>query len=842
MSNSNFNTVSPNQTPLDPSKRVKYSMGLVLGVEEFEQEQYYLMERDRIHQRALHGYGTAVGLKVEFKKDDGVPNVLVSPGIAVNPRGDTICVPQSQCADLDGWLEENSGEMETQLDGAVSGTAALYVVLCYKECPTDNVPIPGAPCRSKEDILAPSRIADYFDLSITTTPPDQVEEEYVRCFGKFLRHIEISKYAPDPKSKEEMVAKVKELFGGMGSLLECPFDGEESPSDDDKYYISPDNAPEILEAVFRVWVTEIRPVLLHKAGVCGGVSGSPEAPGSCVLLSQLNVAVKKTGNTWKFDGAVTGGDVIEDRRPMLLHTRLLQEWLLFGGYGSIKPDTHTFVSLTVKLPKKILLWVHHPELLVIKEEDIIVVISGIEIPKIKIVNIDNTNIFNIILPGALKEKSRIKVGFNVTQIKLKSGPDSGKTLAEVLHKPDYIYLDREGDWLWSYVYFSIPRLDDLFDVNVTGPDPDQILTWDSGTKKWIATDKPVVITDHGELSGREDDDHDHYLNETRAIAWGDPRYAPRIHSHPLNGLTDVNVAGLAGGNILKWNSGQNTWMAGPPPSGGISLQDIAEKLPLLPFVSIETTGGPVNNEDGVWLPFQLWFHLNTDTGKKPRINKVVMNVYYENREDKACAVKELVFKNLTIVKDKCNVVRFLLNLDELIKLEETEAFLRFVFNLEKTTFKKDSDSVPLIEWITKQKLKWIGHNGAGTVTAFYSYSPSGTGKVQTGYDIVAGGTFNSKGKPDKSKPPLNGLTASPLTKTAFGIQYILKFPGFVPGNNYITKGTPLVKTGIGQGMIFLVDGSPREDGILAELIGFDNMPSNFSFMVEIGEILNNNRG
>ena len=47
----------PPSTGLDPDKRVKYSLGLVLGVDEFEQEQHYLLGRGRQHNRALHGYG-----------------------------------------------------------------------------------------------------------------------------------------------------------------------------------------------------------------------------------------------------------------------------------------------------------------------------------------------------------------------------------------------------------------------------------------------------------------------------------------------------------------------------------------------------------------------------------------------------------------------------------------------------------------------------------------------------------------------------------------------------------------------------------------------------------------
>ena len=55
---------SPAAGPLrtDPSKRVNYTLGLVLGVDEFQQDQLYHAAARRGHDRLLHGYGTVWGL------------------------------------------------------------------------------------------------------------------------------------------------------------------------------------------------------------------------------------------------------------------------------------------------------------------------------------------------------------------------------------------------------------------------------------------------------------------------------------------------------------------------------------------------------------------------------------------------------------------------------------------------------------------------------------------------------------------------------------------------------------------------------------------------------------
>jgi len=168
MMSANFTTAPPSALPPDPQKRVNYSLGLVLGVDEFEQEQFYLLERGRQHQRTLHGYGTVCGLQVTTNASQ----VLVSPGLAIDPAGRIIQVARAQCADLDQWLSvaANRQAVSVGLAGG-GGPASVYVVLCYRECPTDDVPVPGAPCRSEDDTLAASRITETFELQFSPSPP-----------------------------------------------------------------------------------------------------------------------------------------------------------------------------------------------------------------------------------------------------------------------------------------------------------------------------------------------------------------------------------------------------------------------------------------------------------------------------------------------------------------------------------------------------------------------------------------------------------------------------------------------------------------------------------------------
>src|ERR671933_1804673 len=96
MTTAEFTTATPASPVLDPHQRVNYSLGLVLGVDEFQQEQFFHLERGRQHSRLLHGYGTVCGLQVTTNGGQ----VLVGPGVAVDRRGRVIEVDAAQCADL----------------------------------------------------------------------------------------------------------------------------------------------------------------------------------------------------------------------------------------------------------------------------------------------------------------------------------------------------------------------------------------------------------------------------------------------------------------------------------------------------------------------------------------------------------------------------------------------------------------------------------------------------------------------------------------------------------------------------------------------------------------------
>src|SRR5262245_36409737 len=164
---------------------------MILGVDDFVQEFVYLNGRDQAFARDLTGYGTVSGLQIAIETDARGSRVAVSPGIALSPQGQTIRVREPQCAYLADWVTDNRRAIIERLGSPPDDTVTAYVVLSYRDCPVDPVPVPGEPCRAEDDMMAPSRLVDDFRLELRFDQPDQSEEDAVRGFARWLAQVSV---------------------------------------------------------------------------------------------------------------------------------------------------------------------------------------------------------------------------------------------------------------------------------------------------------------------------------------------------------------------------------------------------------------------------------------------------------------------------------------------------------------------------------------------------------------------------------------------------------------------------------------------------------------------------
>jgi len=320
---SDFISVYPENKVMDPSKRVNYIHGLVLGVDEFKQEECYLLEKDRLHNRALHGHGTVCGLRVSQQDDAAGLQIRVDPGIAISPGGQVIQVPRIQCAILDEWLASHGEEIAELLGSPATGPLSLYLMLCYRECKTDLVPIPTGPCQSLEETTAPSRIADDFSLSFELqAPPEEHFESAMQEFSDLLLNIPVE--VGGAMTLDDIKALVRSLIpeGSPSSSPPASAPGSPPSSPAIADAIAPENVDDFFHAAFLVWVTEVKPCLITDTSEC--VPSDPYQ--NCVFLAQLNFDIETIDGITRLNPSMDV-EVDEQLRLFLIGSQGLQNYL-----------------------------------------------------------------------------------------------------------------------------------------------------------------------------------------------------------------------------------------------------------------------------------------------------------------------------------------------------------------------------------------------------------------------------------------------------------------------------------------------------------------------------------
>jgi hypothetical protein len=317
--------------PLDPHKHVNYAVGMVLGVEDFTQEFTYLSALNQWLTRDLIGYGTVSGLQVTLSDTTPVtatsnPQINVSSGVAITPPGQLVRITQDQCAKINDWLSQNKQTIDSIITTGANGTLKTYVTLCYNNLPTDEVPIPGEPCRDEKDILRPSRLTDDFDLKLIVptadppvTPPDQQTEEAIRAFIALLKQVQVVNNGPSlsPDDFETAIKNIKT------STTPYTFD----PSTSLPVRIPASQVGDYMSRAFRIWATQHTDKWRDKNAKFGD---APQE--ACLALAEVDIQVSKDDNgVWS---VTTGNGTVtlklDPHRPYLIPLRLLQEWLLNG--------------------------------------------------------------------------------------------------------------------------------------------------------------------------------------------------------------------------------------------------------------------------------------------------------------------------------------------------------------------------------------------------------------------------------------------------------------------------------------------------------------------------------
>lgn len=128
--------------------RVRYFAGQLLGADDFEAEQRYVVERLRRRNRWLHGWGVVGGLQVSLRQSE----IVVAAGLALDCAGNEI-----EVAGPTPWPLPTAGK-------------TCYLTLAFAERPVQPVAVPGDPW-SGNDAAVYSRIEEGWVLAYASEDP-----------------------------------------------------------------------------------------------------------------------------------------------------------------------------------------------------------------------------------------------------------------------------------------------------------------------------------------------------------------------------------------------------------------------------------------------------------------------------------------------------------------------------------------------------------------------------------------------------------------------------------------------------------------------------------------------
>ena len=347
--------VSVGTGTLSPDLRVFYQYGMVLGLDDFLQEQTHNLGLDYHHERALHGYGTVYGLHVTTTTPpDALDDVTVTvePGMAVDQWGREVTVPTAQCARLGAWLAAK-GQATAEAHLGSSGELVVYVVAAYAECPDNLVPLPGQPCSTSSQVQVPSRLRDAWDIELRWAPPAMPAWDAVRRLGQLLSSIQI---VPGP---DISLASDEEAIIEAVLALPSPQTPSGSPPGQTTYQLPADAASAAFDRILTVWVTHVRPQLAPD------LTEPDPAWDPAVLLSTITFTPQMP---FPAAGPVISSysDPDDTGRPYLLHTGLIQE-LRLGGQADVAPGPPVQEAVTLSSTvdsngePTLFAWFHLPE-------------------------------------------------------------------------------------------------------------------------------------------------------------------------------------------------------------------------------------------------------------------------------------------------------------------------------------------------------------------------------------------------------------------------------------------------------------------------------------------------
>lgn len=204
--------------------RLRYFHGQPIGAHDLRSEQGYHLEKDRLRNRLLHGWGIMCGLDVTVTEkksclpgedDPTITEVIVLPGAALDCVGNEVVVRHPRPVLVASLLEESERERLREQPGDV------YLTLCYREVLADPMrPMLAHGCDPAPDCEY-GRVVESYQVCASTTPPEAgpaCEPCCGACGDSCLLLATIRDFDPTQPLRDEQVD-----LAGRRSLALHPF-------------------------------------------------------------------------------------------------------------------------------------------------------------------------------------------------------------------------------------------------------------------------------------------------------------------------------------------------------------------------------------------------------------------------------------------------------------------------------------------------------------------------------------------------------------------------------------------------------------------------------------------
>jgi hypothetical protein len=148
--------------------RVFYSLGSLLGVEDFRDEQAYHRGRLARALGALHGGGTVAGLRVDWAKTapDHPEELRVTPGLGIDRLGRMIDVPRTWCIRVQKWYDaQKPGDLKAAFQAARNAVVA-DVFIRFDENARGRTPSFASTTFDSINAVSASRLRDAFFIDL----------------------------------------------------------------------------------------------------------------------------------------------------------------------------------------------------------------------------------------------------------------------------------------------------------------------------------------------------------------------------------------------------------------------------------------------------------------------------------------------------------------------------------------------------------------------------------------------------------------------------------------------------------------------------------------------------